>query len=196
MSSDIPVAQLILDEEQKKSVKLIHKSNELEDHTFDSRSDADGVAAATLLAGLGLDDEAREDITNRWKKRWGSDYGQKGMAQAIHRDLYQCVCGYAHREAGTRKRHSPLDFTGCLAHVEVTYGCDSRKVLRVRGFFVHNAACEEATLTRLPTNPVHPAVFKATLEQLRQGATWTDIQESNRRMIKACTYPGVMRTPL
>jgi hypothetical protein len=37
--------------------------------------------------------------------------------------------GYDHHIIGSKKRHNPVDFTGCLAHAKVTYLDVMQKIL-------------------------------------------------------------------
>lgn len=83
-----------------------------------------------------------------------------------------------------------MDFTGCLAHVEVLYQKHTGKVLCTRGYFDHNDGCRSAFLARIPPIPLHPAVFEVALKQLRAGAQLTDIQEMNRKMFRTSAYTG------
>jgi len=81
-----------------------------------------------------------------------------------------------------------VDFTGCLAHAEVTYLRTTQKIIRVRGYFNHNEGCKTAVITRFPAVPLHPAVYEIALQQLKDGATLTDIQEQNRAMVQSVSY--------
>ena len=53
-------------------------------------------------------------------------------------------CGYDHSMAFTKTRQNAVDFTGCLAHVEVTYQAQNNNVLRIQGYFKHNEGCQLA----------------------------------------------------
>ncbi|KAJ6448730.1 hypothetical protein C8R47DRAFT_1181520 [Mycena vitilis] len=86
------------------------------------------------------------------------------------------------------KRHTPVPFTGCLSHAEVTFVIGSQKILRIRGYFEHNQACKEAVFTRIPPIPVHPSVFTVALAQHRDGATFGDVKKKNRELFQACKY--------
>jgi hypothetical protein len=97
-------------------------------------------------------------------------------------------CGYDHRVAGTSKRHTAVDFTGCLAHAEITHLVATQQILRIRGYFEHNDGCKEALLARIPALPLHPKVFQIAILQLADGASITDIQARNRALIKSGGY--------
>ena len=99
------------------------------------------------------------------------------------------VCGYhtASRKAGkgskkawrnpdgTSKewqRRAAYDFTGCLAHVDITRIEGSDVVLRVIGYLVHNEACADASLIRFPPVPLHEHVVQIALKTLRAGGKY------------------------
>lgn len=62
------------------------------------------------------------------------------------------------------------DFTGCLAHIDITYLIPSSIILRITGILDHNAACEKQGMQRLPPIPLHPHVWHTALKQLSSGA--------------------------
>ncbi|KAJ7769549.1 hypothetical protein DFH07DRAFT_735996, partial [Mycena maculata] len=104
--------------------------------------------------------------------------------------LYLSRCGYDHTRTQKKERHTPVPFTSCLAHAEITYAVDSERVLRIRGFFHHNDACKQAEFTRIPPVPVHPSVFVVALSQLRDGATFADVKKKNRELVTSRGYKG------
>ncbi len=67
-------------------------------------------------------------------------------------------------------RRVAYDFTGCLAHVEVTREMDTGNTLRIFGIFDHNDECLSAKLRRIPAIPLHEDVYAVALSQLRNGA--------------------------
>lgn len=67
-------------------------------------------------------------------------------------------------------RRNPYDFTGCLAHVEVTERESDGEVTRIIGILEHNPACQKSVMTRIPAVPLHPHVYEIALDQLRNGA--------------------------
>lgn len=103
--------------------------------------------------------------------------------------LYTSVCGYdtAARQRGKKqqqdsdpvgidnvvpawKRRAAYNFTGCLAHADVTYSGGHGTVVRIIGYFHHNEGCQGASLVRYPRVPIHPHVYEVALSQLRCGA--------------------------
>lgn len=97
-------------------------------------------------------------------------------------------CGYDHATAGHKTHQNAVDFTGCLAHAEVTYLLSTQKILRIRGYFCHNEGCQKALIARFPAIPLHPSVYETALQQLKDGGTLTDLQERNRKMVASCLY--------
>ncbi len=71
-------------------------------------------------------------------------------------------------------RKVAYEFTGCLAHVEVTEHKDTGAVSRIIGILTHNDACNSAELKRMPAIPLHEHVYEIALEQLRQGARFVN----------------------
>ena len=64
----------------------------------------------------------------------------------------------------------PYDFTGCLAHIDLTYRPDSQQIIRIAGVLEHNDECKATYMTRLPPIPLHDHVWQIALEQLHDGA--------------------------
>jgi hypothetical protein len=64
----------------------------------------------------------------------------------------------------------PYDFTGCLAHIDITFDKKSLKILRLTGVLDHNEACTSQNMIRLPSIPLHDHVWAVALEQLNEGA--------------------------
>lgn len=139
-----------------------------------------------------------------WKIRQGQD--TEDIILVVRRVLGACNissnylrsrCGYDHARCQTKERTTPVPFTSCLAHGEITYAVDSLKILRIRGYFQHNQACKDAEYTRIPPIPVHPSVFEVALSQLRDGATFADVKNKNRELVAARScknFPADLRT--
>ena len=98
--------------------------------------------------------------------------------------IFQSACGYdpsARRDREKKKKGEPLptkeserrvpfDFTGCLAHVEITELTSNGKVSRIAGYLSHNDGCRSALLKRLPAVPLHDHVYEMALDLLENGA--------------------------
>ncbi|KAJ7805474.1 hypothetical protein B0H14DRAFT_3485150 [Mycena olivaceomarginata] len=78
------------------------------DHLF-KLDDRDQLHAAAIMVQHGLDLKAREDLSNR-------------------KILYLCACGYDHTCNESKKRQTPVPFTGCLGHAEITFVISSQKI--------------------------------------------------------------------
>ncbi|KAJ7171460.1 hypothetical protein C8R46DRAFT_1162244 [Mycena filopes] len=182
LASDIQLNELSLTPEQRSAIGVLNASDAGVDAKFyvnGAQEQQSQYEAAALMASHGLDLDSREDNGNRWSVRWStSKDGGK-----TRRVLLQCDCGYDHRLAGSKKRRTAVDFTGCLAHAEITFVIETQKILRVRGLLEHNEACKTALMQRIPALPLHPSVYQAALMQLANGVSLTDIQRRNREWV-------------
>ena len=70
------------------------------------------------------------------------------------------------------QRHAAFNFTGCLAHADITHTKGQQTVTHIIGWFEHNAACTAAILVFCPPVPLHEHVYEVALRQLRQGARY------------------------
>jgi len=70
----------------------------------------------------------------------------------------------------TGSRRNPYEFTGCLAHAELTERDSDGQVTQIFGIFNHNPGCEASIMSRIPAVPLHPHVYEVALEQLQNGA--------------------------
>ena len=64
----------------------------------------------------------------------------------------------------------PFDFTGCPAHIDLTYRMESFQIVRITGILSHNGSCSVQVMKRLPAVPLHEHVWQVALRQLREGA--------------------------
>ncbi|KZS87578.1 hypothetical protein SISNIDRAFT_402256, partial [Sistotremastrum niveocremeum HHB9708] len=86
------------------------------------------------------------------------------------------------------QRRAPYDFTGCLAHLDITYELESFEVFRIIGILDHNEQCKLEIVKRVPAIPLHPEVYSVAVGQLLDGASLSAIQRKNRDMIEARAY--------
>ncbi|KAJ7330294.1 hypothetical protein DFH08DRAFT_708894, partial [Mycena albidolilacea] len=199
--SDIPLKKLMVSSAQLQQLEEMYR--EYATANDDGRtpvnylyalSDDDQLAASAIMAQQGLDIDTREQMDNRWSAMVLLLYQLRkctSISMSIFALLYFSRCGYDHTRRQKKERHTPVPFTSCLAHAEITYAVDSEKILRIRGFFHHNDACKKAEFTRIPPSPVHPSVFVVALSQLRDGATFADVKKKNR----VATVGSVPRGP-
>ena len=94
------------------------------------------------------------------------------------------ACGYdpnARQEQEKKKKgdpvptkdsehHVPFNFTGCLAHVEITELRSNGQISRIAGYVVHNEGCKSLLLKQLPAVPLHDHIYEVALDQLEKGA--------------------------
>ena len=112
-------------------------------------------------------------------------------------DVYMLIyslCGYSHKERQCRhdvnvspgrrlskkrkktwERRVGFDFTGCLAHIDLTECAETRSILRIRGIRENSRGCESEQLQRLPYMPLHEHVYKVALWQLEAGARCVEV---------------------
>ncbi|KZT32968.1 hypothetical protein SISSUDRAFT_1037372 [Sistotremastrum suecicum HHB10207 ss-3] len=156
------------------------------------------------------------DLTNEGnlEKKWTvvhRSHSKNSAGIRTERVLYQCRCGYdtrtrelkerkplvssdTHIEAPSKapwQRRAPYDFTGCHAHIEVTFIASPLQVFRIIGILVHNDECQNTVMTRLPAVPLHEHVYEVAVQQLMDGARISNIKQKNLEMINACSYRGM-----
>ncbi|KZV80609.1 hypothetical protein EXIGLDRAFT_780756 [Exidia glandulosa HHB12029] len=203
LASVVPVGKLALASNEKQAVQALYSGTSGTapvEHVYQPDNADDQTAAAALLCSHGLDIDSREAFGNKWRGVWSTQEIPKGSKskkiakkEEKTRLLLQCVCGYHHAERGYKSRHSAFAYTGCYAHAEITFLTKSKKILRVRGFLDHNAACDSAEVAAVPMWPVHPEVYEVALKQLALGATLTDILERNQQLFR--TPKGYQHQP-
>ncbi|KAJ6452842.1 hypothetical protein C8R45DRAFT_764927, partial [Mycena sanguinolenta] len=206
-ASELPISHLRISPEQRKRIEEMYHpvttascaTPPLVDCIY-TLDDTSQLEAAGVLAQYNLDPESQEDLGNRWSHQWSFRSKNVKEETETRRILYLCKCGYDHHqretkydrserdEPGSRQRHTPVPFTGCLAHPELTVR--GNKILRIRGHFEHNTECKTANFTRFPPVPVHPSVYVVALAQLRDGATFSDIRQKNRDLFDTKAYAG------
>ncbi|KAJ7881120.1 hypothetical protein B0H14DRAFT_2566083 [Mycena olivaceomarginata] len=175
LASNIQVKELSLTLKQRREINALNASDVILDAKFyvnGNQEQQSQYAAVALMVSHGLDLDSREVNGNPWSV-WWSTSKDGGKTKRV---LLQCC---DHREAGSAKRRTTVDFTSCLAHAEITYVLETEKILRVRGYFEHNNACKEALMQRIPGLPLHPSVYQTALMQLANSASLTDIQQQN-----------------
>ena len=99
-----------------------------------------------------------------------SQCGTDSQARKNKDDLFKTKKGesiYPHEW----KRKMPYNFTGCLAHMDITFSVESLNILRITGHLEHDSSCQKQEMQRLPPVPLHSHVWKISLEQLDRGAS-------------------------
>ncbi|KAI0062593.1 hypothetical protein BV25DRAFT_1945046 [Artomyces pyxidatus] len=169
-----------------------------------SDSEADKAAGQEFCEQHGLDLVARQRLESRWGVAWSTRNGKNSGT----RILLQCTCGYSTKarqdyvgktkstaaKSQEWRRTAPYEFTGCLAHVDITYGPDGN-VRRVVGNLEHNEKCISTVMTRYPAVPLHEHVVEVALQQLADGASVGSIQSRNLQMVEQKLYRDQLTTP-
>lgn len=70
------------------------------------------------------------------------------------------------------KRRGPYDFSGCLAHINITFDEKENSIQRIIGYLDHNKECLEMFMSRIPAISIHPHVIEVALAQLAEGARY------------------------
>ncbi|GJJ10074.1 hypothetical protein Clacol_004300 [Clathrus columnatus] len=165
--------------------------------------------AKDLLRVQNLVFEELDDLGNGWSKRWStkSQYTKHGLQQPKIWVLFQCQSGTSTEARkikvqakklqkgekttdGEWKRKMPYDYTGCLAHLDLTYLPKSSFILRIAGILVHNNACMQKTMSWLPNVPLHLHVWQDALEQINNGASILAIRKRNQELCQLKAYHG------
>ncbi|KAI0745285.1 hypothetical protein C8Q76DRAFT_806652, partial [Earliella scabrosa] len=193
--------------EQRASLAAIYSENKYISQSFTDSSAAQSRAQHYLSEhGLRMDD--LEKLESRWTTVTSRRWSRKGGA-SIKRTLYQCSCGYSNTARATKKsdrnsqmdetstqsssipqpsRKAPFDFTGCLAHVDITLNETSNTILRISGYLTHNDGCRSSHMTRFPAVPLHPHVREVALQQLRNNDSISQIRNRNLDMFERKLY--------
>ncbi|KAG8958634.1 hypothetical protein FRC03_008953 [Tulasnella sp. 419] len=214
--SQVHLDQLDCPEEQLNEIRELYRFDKALHRMFVANSEESQLDAHTMLAqhGLGLNTVA--DLESRWNIKWKKEWGNGPTCRI--RVLMQCYDekrrqvremkkrqnspSKSHRRNTTAddlvsktnppvvpwKRLVPYNFTGCLAHAEITYQNADNVILRIAGYLVHNEACLTSTLERYPRIPLHPHVYLVALKQLQQGADLISIKQTNQQYIDTKFY--------
>ncbi|KAH7870309.1 uncharacterized protein C8R40DRAFT_1175790 [Lentinula edodes] len=196
--AQVNLKKLLLDENQKLAIKELYNTSQNIEFRYQMNDLQQQQHAGAKLQELELDQKCRSNLDNRWTAQHSFRWGQK---QEQRRTLFQCSCGYhvqarqqqeankgVNRKKEDWERRVPYPFTACPAHIEITERLSDGAISRIAGINKHNAHCQVAVLERIPPIPLHDHVYEVALEQLRNGASLTAIQEMNRKMIETKAY--------
>ncbi|KAI0744387.1 hypothetical protein BC629DRAFT_1599580 [Irpex lacteus] len=189
--SKLYIERLELDDTQRADIRGLYRDQKTFSQKFDPKNEQDQLTASAILAANHLDFDALEALDNKWSCRWSKKEGEG--AKETQRTLYQCSCSYSHTSRGSLKRSNPFDSTGCLAHCEILYETQTHRVILIRGYLIHNAACLTATISRVPTWPIHPSVYEDTLRRLKDGLPLAAARDKNRELFKSFGYKDMPR---
>ncbi|KIJ41626.1 hypothetical protein M422DRAFT_255244 [Sphaerobolus stellatus SS14] len=105
------------------SMYAASSSDQIEDDLYSAVNKLQQEEAISLLTTYGLNEASLEDVSCLWSVKWTKSNGIG--EQEERRTLYQCDCGREHTQFGTKKRQTAYNYTGCLAHAEIS--TDARK---------------------------------------------------------------------
>ncbi|KAJ7027421.1 hypothetical protein C8F04DRAFT_1189549 [Mycena alexandri] len=188
IASDIPLDKLKISPAQREQLQQIYESNATATpgnevsrvDYFYTLSDDDQLAASAIMAQQGLDIGAQERIDNRWSQQWGRASNLSAKAKTkTRRVLYLCRCGYDHTQVQKKERHTPVPFTSCLTHGEITYDEYTHKILRIRGFFHHNAAYAHALQTKTAISRAETSAPSLDRPTVRAAAAVADLLQEH-----------------
>ncbi|KAJ3927532.1 MAG: hypothetical protein NXY57DRAFT_965389 [Lentinula lateritia] len=201
-NAQVHFKKLLLDAHQRQLIDKLYAESKSIEFLYDPNASNQQLSAETKLLALGLDSVSRNTLESRWTAQYSVKWGSGIQEQ--RRTLFQCSCGYhvqarqeheadkgVKRKAENWQRRVPYPFTGCLAHLEVTERVRDGAISRIAGFPEHNDPCQTAVLERIPPIPLHEHVYEVALEQLRNGASLTAIQEKNSKMVDDRAYRGM-----
>ncbi|KAF7966089.1 hypothetical protein HWV62_40174, partial [Athelia sp. TMB] len=204
----VQIDKLSLDENQHKLISTTYRLKYEVSLIFDDHPTSQSDAMR-LMQLHGLDRKAREALENRWNTQWTAGWKSGMRGDYKRRTLLQwyatLASGFnsearfllnkrnlAGRERSVQSdRRNPYDFTGCLAHAEITERESDGAVTRIVGILEHTEACARASIVRLPPVPLHPHVYEIALEQLRSGGGIPAVQSKNLAMLAAHSYRGM-----
>lgn len=79
--------------------------------------------------------------------------------------------------------------------MEVTVHVATERILRIRGYPHHNALCQDAVLTAIPSQALHPTVYQRALAEMTAGIPYHQIRANNRTAYVQRSYPDMNGEP-
>ncbi|KZS86492.1 hypothetical protein SISNIDRAFT_420811, partial [Sistotremastrum niveocremeum HHB9708] len=189
--------------EQRNKIDAIYDKRE-EFRTIYSEDPTSQELAHQVLDEQKLDIRKKDGLERKWTRVYSTKWKLKNGCLK-RRVLVQCRCSYdtVSREEWERlnqgpakkgasklkwQRRAPYDFTGCLAHADVTFIDEPFLILRISGCLDHDEDCQAAVMKRRPAVPLHPHVYQVAVAQLLDGANISSVQRKNGEMIAAKAY--------
>ncbi|TFK45583.1 hypothetical protein OE88DRAFT_1649201 [Heliocybe sulcata] len=186
----VEVRKLPLSHSQLASIDKLYATGAIHSAQYDPDHLTTQASILEFMQAHGLDGQSRQQLEGRWHAQWGVSWDVGKEGDRHWRTLLQCACGYHtdarqqhdmkkcdpsgeldHADPKPWERRNPYDYTGCLAHIEITDRVSDGAVLCIVGYFQHNTECEAATMKRLPAVPLHPHVYEVALQQLQTGGS-------------------------
>jgi len=177
-SLQVPVKKLYLNSEQADAILSIYSENREYRMRFNAKAPSQASAEWFLHTnGLSQAGQSKNKLENCWLTAWSSTWGSKkghkkrSLFQwyafpylslgpfSEQGDTANSSSGYntAARQARDKRgsqnpiewsRQADYQFTGCLAHADVTWNRTSGQIERIIGYFEHAEKCEAAAAVR------------------------------------------------
>ena len=178
LDPQVPVRKLYLSSEQDEAIRKIYSRKGEFRMQYGESDASQADAEKTLCTnGLSQTGQPHNRLENCWLTAWSSTWGsKKGVKKRSLFQWYVFLfssvdspvkqgstvnssSGYstAARQARDKRgsqnpiewsRQADYEFTGCLAHADVTWNRDSKKIERIIGYFEHSKTCEAAAVIR------------------------------------------------
>jgi len=172
------VKKLYLNSEQEGAIRSLYSDNREFRMRFNTKAPSQASADVVLYTnGLSLDGKPQSGVENCWLTAWSSSWGsKKGLKKRSLLQWYvfpysslgpfteqggtaNSSSGYntAARQARDKRgslnpiewsRQADYEFSGCLAHADVTWNRESGQIERIIGYFEHSKNCQAAATIR------------------------------------------------
>ncbi len=100
-ASDVYLDKLYTAPDQLRSIEELYGTGKITDHQYNPWSGEDQLAAAAVMAEIGLDLDARESLANRWSTHWSRETGsgEKETSRALYQ-WYVSLCSVKRSDYG------------------------------------------------------------------------------------------------
>ena len=102
-----------------------------------------------------------------------SIYGYSTTARQARESIYPFYSTVSAPATNEWKQHTSYDFTGCIAHADLTY--TNGKLRQAIGIFCHNSGCLDAVKIHERSKCLHLHVKEIALNQLCDGARYAPV---------------------
>ncbi|KAF8960687.1 hypothetical protein BDZ97DRAFT_1760510 [Flammula alnicola] len=177
----VPIERLYMNPEQLAQCKNLYvDGKKITRRTFSSEPDSQSAVKSNLKEG-GFDWDAREQLEMKCARQKAQESRSKGPAGRPKS---------SNESMEPWKRRAPYNFSGCLAHIDITFCERDNSIQRITGYLEHDSQCSQTLMSRVPAIPIHPHVIEVALAQLAEGASVTAVQMKNLEMRKKHAYRG------
>jgi len=163
-----PMNKLYLDSGQKEAIHKLYEEKEGFFREYNATPESQASAEQILLQNW-ISPQGAPLQENIWTTAWSN--GWRPQKWAKKRILLQCSSGYntgarqaRHREGSQNpvewSRQAHHEFTGCLAHVDITTrtNFDTFQIERIIGYFKHSENCGPAGIMRSEVSATYYAI--------------------------------------